>query len=265
MTKVWFITGASSGFGRKCTEMALAAGDKVAAAARRNHLLDDLREVYGEKLLPLKLDVTSGKDVSAAVDRAVAAFGRIDVLLNSVGRGYYAPVEELAPDTARAVMETNYWGPFNAIQAVLPVMRAQKRGRIIQITSIDGVVTFPLVGAYGASKWALESLLETLSLEVGALGIKVSIVEPGPFSTSLHELARYEENPLPAYERPLQAHLLQMKEAPFKKPEVLARGIMRLADMEEPPLRAVSDGEMFGLIKQAYTKRLQEWAVLEDL
>lgn len=265
MAKIWFILGASGGFGRKCTELALAGGDKVVAAARRVYLLDDLQAVYGNNLLPLALDATNPTDVKNAVQRAIEAFGCIDVLLNSIGISYYAPVEELSSDRVRAVMEANYWGPFNLIQAVLPYMRARRGGHIIQITSIDGVITFPLVGAYGASKWALESLLETLSLEVDDFGIKVSIVEPGPFSTDLHKLAQYEPKPLPAYEGSRQAHLTQMKEAPFKEPEILARGIMRLAKMENPPLRAVSDREMFALIRQAYEKRLREWAVLEEL
>lgn len=265
MAKVWFITGASGGFGRLCTEMALAGGDRVVAAARRDFLLDDLKTVYGDNLLPQKLDAVEVEDVRAAVARAVAVFGRIDVLVNSIGIGYYAPVEELSYVKARAVMETNYWASFNVIQAILPVMRMQRGGHIIQITSIDGVITFPLVGAYGSAKWALEGLLETLSMEVDDFNMKVTIVEPGPFATALHTNAQYESEPLPDYNRPLRSHLLQMKEAPFKEPEVLARGIIRLAGMETPPLRAVSDRDMFALIKQAYEQRLRDWAVLEEL
>lgn len=265
MAKVWFIAGASSGFGRKCAELALAAGDRVAAASRRPQLLADLTAIYGDSLLPLQVDITDVGEVKKAVASTVETFGKIDVLLNSVGRGYYAPVEELDYAKAQAVMNTNYWGPFNVIQAVLPYMRARHCGRIIQITSIDGVITFPLVGVYGASKWALESLLETLSLETDGLGIKISIVEPGPFSTNLHKLAQYEANPLPDYDRPLQQHLAQMRDAPFKEPEVLARCIMRLASMDDPPLRAVSDRDMFSLIEQVYERRLHDWAVLEEL
>lgn len=183
MTRVWFITGASSGFGRECTQMALAAGDKVVAATRRDYLLDDLKEVYGANLLPLKLDVTKPEDVKNAVDTAVALCGPIDVLVNNAGTGYYAPVEELFYDRINAVMETNYWGSFNVIQAILPGMRTRGRGRIIQITSLSGIITFPLMGAYSSSKWALEGLLETLSMEVGEFGIKITMVEPGPFAT----------------------------------------------------------------------------------
>lgn len=146
MAKVWFITGASSGFGRKCAEQALKAGDLVAAAARRNYLLDDLKELYGAKLLSLQLDVTDAGAVKAAVDKAVATLGPIDVLVNNAGIGYYASVEELFFGRIKAVMETNFFGSLNVIQAVLPGMRVRQSGRIIQITSLGGVVHFSANG-----------------------------------------------------------------------------------------------------------------------
>lgn len=265
MAKTWFITGASSGFGRKCAELALAAGDKVATAARRAYLLDDLKTIYGANLLLLKLDVTDVEAVKTAVNSVTKTFGQIDVLVNNAGIGYYAPVEELSCDKAGAVMETNYWGSLNVIQAVLPGMRTRRAGHIIQITSLSGIITFPLMGAYSPSKWALEGLLETLSMEVGDFSIKVTMVEPGPFVTDFHANVQYEQHPLAAYDLPMQAHQTQMKEARFEDAEIVARGIMRLAAMEAPPLRAVAGTGMFDLIKQSYEQRLQTWAILEEL
>ena len=265
MAKVWFITGASDGLGRKCAEVALKAGERVAVAARRDYLLDDLSEAYGADCLPLKLDVTDADGVKAAVDKALTVFGRIDVLVNNAGIGYYASVEELFYSRIDSVMKTNFYGSLSVIQAMLPCMRARKSGHIIQITSLGGVLTFPLMGAYGASKWALEGLLETLSMEVGEFGIKVTMVEPGPFATGFHEVVQYEQDPLPAYDHLMREHWAQMRAVKWEDPEIAARGVMRLAALESPPLRATAGTGMLELVRRAYAQRLAEWAVLEDL
>ena len=154
--KAWFITGASKGFGYVWTEAALARGDSVAAAARNIGSLDALKVKYGDRLLPLTLDVGNKGAVDAAVKRAHRQFGRIDVAINNAGYGLFGAVEEVSEQEARAQIETNLFGALWVTQAVLPIMRAQQSGHIIQISSIGGVWAVPAVGLYHASKWGLE-------------------------------------------------------------------------------------------------------------
>src|ERR1700723_1259053 len=181
--KVWFITGASKGFGYIWTEGALERGDSVAASARNIASLDGLKAKYGARLLPLALDVGDKKAVDQAVATARKTFDRIDVAVNNAGYGLFGAIEEVSEAEARAQIETNLFGALWVTQAVLPVMRAQKSGHIIQISSIGGVNAFPTIGLYHASKWGLEGFSQALAAEVAGFGIKVTIVEPGGFAT----------------------------------------------------------------------------------
>src|ERR1700742_4835844 len=181
--KVWFITGTSKGFGRVWAEAALARGDQVAATARKVETLAPLTQRYGRQVAVLKLDVTNKSEVDAAIAEAHKRFGRLDVVINNAGYGLFGAIEEVNEQEARAQLETNLFGALWITQAALPVMRAQGSGHIIQVSSIGGISAFPTVGAYHASKWALEGFSQALSQEVADFGIKVTLIEPGGFST----------------------------------------------------------------------------------
>ena len=181
--KVWFITGASRGFGREWTIAALERGDRVAATARDLSTLDDLVAKYGDALLPLKLDVTDRDADFAAVTQAHDHFGRLDIVVNNAGYGQFGFIEELSEQEARDQIETNVFGALWITQAALPYLRAQRSGHIIQVSSIGGITAFPNVGIYHASKWALEGFSQALAQEVAEFNVHVTLIEPGGFST----------------------------------------------------------------------------------
>ncbi len=190
MSKVWFITGTSKGFGRVWAEAALARGDRVVATARNADTLTPLVEAYGDLVLPLALDVNDKAAIDAAVKRAHEHFGRLDVVVNNAGYGLFGAIEEITERQARDQVETNLFGPLWVTQAVLPILREQGSGHIIQVSSIGGVQAFPTLGLYHASKWALEGFSQSVAAEVADLGIKVTIVEPtGPAILDLVDAA----------------------------------------------------------------------------
>ena len=181
--RVWLITGASSGFGRAIAQAALAAGDTVVAGVRRLTAVDDLAAGYPGRVTAAELDVTNGSQVTAAVQQTLASYGRVDVLVNNAGRGLVGAVEETADSELRDLMDLHFFGPAALIRAVLPSMRDRRSGAIVNLTSQGGRFSFPGVGAYSATKFALEGLSEALAPEVAPFGIKVLIVEPGAFRT----------------------------------------------------------------------------------
>jgi NAD(P)-dependent dehydrogenase (short-subunit alcohol dehydrogenase family) len=180
---VWFITGCSSGFGREFARAALAHGFRVVATAREVRKLDDLIAGHEARALPLALDVTNAEQIKRAISQAENAFGRIDVLVNNAGYGYMAAVEEGEDKDIRAIFETNFFGMAAMIRAVLPGMRARRHGSIVNIASVGGIIGLPGSGYYAATKFAVEGLSESLAWEVEPLGIRVLLVEPGPFRT----------------------------------------------------------------------------------
>jgi len=183
--RVWFITGASSGFGSAITDEALARGEKVVASARRPQALDHLVGAAGDRVLAQELDVTDALQRQSAIDAALDRFGRIDVLVNNAGRTQVGAVEETTEEELRALFELHFFAPAAFTAAVLPVMRAQGGGAIVQMSSVGGQVTAPGFGVYCATKFALEGLTETLAEEVAPFGIRCLIVEPGAFRTDL--------------------------------------------------------------------------------
>jgi NAD(P)-dependent dehydrogenase (short-subunit alcohol dehydrogenase family) len=180
--RVWFVTGSTSGFGRALVGAVRAAGGRVVATARRP---EALAELAGDDVLPLELDVTREDAIEPALDAAVGRFGRIDVLVNNAGIGYVGALEEMSLGELRSVMETMFFGPAALTRAVVPVMRAQGSGAIVQISSMGGQVTAPGYSAYCAAKFALEGLSEAVAAEVSPFGVRVLIVEPGSFRTGL--------------------------------------------------------------------------------
>ena len=181
--KVWFVTGASRGFGRIWAEAALERGDKVVVTARDPGTLQELVATYGDTVLTLSLDVTDRNAVFEAVSQAYQHFGRLDVVLCNAGYGYLSAIEEIVPSEAKANFDTNVFGTLSVVQAAIPLMRAQGSGHILTLSSIGGVVSSPTGGIYVATKFAIEALTEALAGEVAGFGIKVTMIEPGAFTT----------------------------------------------------------------------------------
>src|SRR4051794_41276353 len=200
MPKTWFITGASRGLGREWTIAALDRGDSVAATARDTATLDDLVKRFGDRILPLRLDVTDRGADFAAVRRAHEHFGRLDVVVNNAGYGQFGMVEEITEQEARAQFETNLFGVLWVTQAALPFLRAQRSGHILQVSSIGGISAMANIGIYNASKWALEGLSQALAQEVADFGIKVTIIEPGGYATDWHGSSAQHAPPHPPHD-----------------------------------------------------------------
>jgi NAD(P)-dependent dehydrogenase (short-subunit alcohol dehydrogenase family) len=258
--EVWFITGASRGFGRIWTEAALRRGDLVAASARDPRSLDDLVATYGDALLPLHLDVTDRNEVFEAVRRTADRFGRLDVVVNNAGYGHFGAVEELTEADIRAQMETNFFGALWVLQAALPIMREQGSGHLVNVTSEGGVRAYPGIGAYHASKWALEGLSESLVKEVRDLGIRVTNVEPGPYGTGWLEVGSRQSTPLAAYDR-LRADTTTFE---IGDPEATVPALFAIVDAEEPPLR-VFFGKSFEPVRAEHMARIAEWERWQDV
>src|SRR3954465_1031386 len=217
MSKTWFITGASRGFGREWAIAALERGDTVAATARDTATLDDLVERFGDKILPIRLDVTDRDADHAAVAQAHERFGRLDVVVNNAGYGQFGMIEEISEAEARAQFETNVFGALWITQAALPYLRAQGSGHILQVSSIGGISAFPNIGIYNASKWALEGFTQSLAQEVADFGIKVTLIEPTGYSTDWGAPSAKPAAPPPDYE-PVRAKAAEMRRARLSTP-----------------------------------------------
>jgi NAD(P)-dependent dehydrogenase (short-subunit alcohol dehydrogenase family) len=256
--KTWFITGASRGFGRVWAQAALERGDRVVAAVRDPSTLDEL-SAHGDRLLPLALDVTDRSAVVDAVARAAETFGRLDVVVNNAGYGLFGMVEETTEEQARAQLETNFFGALWVTQAVLPVLRAQGSGHILQVSSIGGIGAFPTLGLYNASKWALEGLSEALAAELAPLGPKVTIVEPGPYGTDWSGASAVHTQPIAAYEPVREARRAGAAARTPVDPAVTAGVVLQLVDAEEPPLRLFLGPYPYPIAEKLYHERLDTW------
>jgi NAD(P)-dependent dehydrogenase (short-subunit alcohol dehydrogenase family) len=264
-TKVWFITGTSKGFGHVWAEAALARGDKVAATARDVRMVAPLRERYGDKALTIALDVTDKSAVDAAIAQAHARFGRLDVVINNAGYGLFGSIEEVNEAEARAQIETNLFGALWVTQAALPIMRAQKSGHIIQVSSIGGVNAFPTVGLYHASKWGLEGFSQSLAAEVKGFGIKVTIVEPGGFATEWGGPSAKRATQMPAYDDARAAIAAFRSSSVPGDPEATGPAILKIVDANEPPLRVFFGSGGLPMTRKEYAKRIETWEKWSDV
>src|SRR4051795_478082 len=230
--KIWFITGAGRGFGREWTIAALERGDRVAATARDLSTLDDLVTKYGDALLPIQLDVTDREADFAAVRQAHEHFGSLDIVVNNAGYGLFGFVEELSEEEFRDQMETNVFGAMWVTQAALPFMREQRSGRILQVSSIGGISAFPNIGAYHASKWALEGFSQALAAEVESFGIHVTLIEPGGFSTDWAGSSSKRATPLPDYAEAREAaeRARSQRVAAPGDPKASAAAVLKIVD-----------------------------------
>ncbi|VEG51674.1 short-chain alcohol dehydrogenase [Mycolicibacterium aurum] len=259
--KVWFITGASRGFGREWAIAALERGDKVAATARDLSTLDDLATKYGGALLPLQLDVNDRAADFAAVARAHDHFGRLDIVVNNAGYGQFGFIEELSEQEARDQIETNVFGALWVTQAALPYLRAQRSGHLIQVSSIGGITAFPNVGIYHASKWALEGFSQALAQEVAEFNVHVTLIEPGGFSTDWAGPSAKHATQLPDY---AEAHRKSQEQRAARSarpgdPQASAAALLKIVDAPEPPLRAFFGELPLSLAKADYESRLAGW------
>jgi NAD(P)-dependent dehydrogenase (short-subunit alcohol dehydrogenase family) len=259
MAKTWFITGASKGFGREWTEAALERGDKVAATARNLETLEALVKSYGDAVLPIQLDVTDRAADFDAVRKAADSFGQLDVVINNAGFGHFGAIEELSEDDVRSQLETNLFGALWVTQAALPIMRAQGSGHIIQVSSIGGVTAFPTVGAYHASKWALEGFSQALSQEVADFGIKVTLVEPGGYSTDWAGPSAKHSRENPAYSGVREARNRSRAATPPGDPTATRTAILKVVDADKPPLRIFFGKVPLGVVTADYESRLATW------
>src|SRR5215467_3216435 len=239
MSKVWLVTGSASGLGRNIAEAVLASGERLVATARDPRRLQDLLDKYGDQVRVTQLDVSNEAAAGAAVEVAVEAFGRLDVLVNNAGYGDVAPFEQLSSERFKALMDTNFYGVVNVTRAALPIMRKQKSGCILQISSVGGRLAVPGSTGYHAAKWAVGGFTESLAQEVAPFGVKVCALEPGGMRTNWGARA-HKDVPelLPDYEPSVGAivkalHSLWGKEN--SDPAKVAQVILRLANNDRLP------------------------------
>ncbi|MPV55703.1 short-chain dehydrogenase/reductase [Burkholderia sp. HI2761] len=256
---VWLITGCSKGLGRALARSALESGYRVVASARDEAAVEDLVRAYGDAVAAVRLDVASQEQAETAVAAAHERFGAVDVLVNNAGYGYLAAIEEGEDSDVRAMFETNVHGTWNMIKAALPGMRKRRTGHIVNIGSVGGLTTFPGVGFYHMTKFAVEGLSETLAKEIGPLGIGVTVVEPGAFRTDFRgasmqqsgiRLEDYADTAGKARDSVLAGHGKQQGD-----PVRGSRAIIAALESDRPPLHLVLGGDALDLVR----------AKLEDL
>jgi NAD(P)-dependent dehydrogenase (short-subunit alcohol dehydrogenase family) len=257
MPKTWFVTGAGRGLGRAIAGAALDRGDSVAATSRRLEDVADLAERYGERVLPLTLDIRDRAAASAGGAAAHERFGRLDVVVNNAARSLIGAVEEVTEAEARDLIDTNLLGTLWVTQAALPILRAQGGGHIVQISSGGGVISWPMNGVYQASKWGLEGMSEALAQESGHLGVKVTIVQVGHMESGFGRPRALDQPALEAYEGP-RALLSGVGGRKGNDPSDLAIDLLKVVDAVEPPLRVLL-GRPLADIRAAYEQRLATW------
>jgi len=258
--RVWLVTGSSAGLGRAIVRQLLAAGERVAATARSPEDLAELREVGGERLWSAALDLTDHGQIRGVVDRAVAELGRLDVVVSNAGYGLFGAAEEATDEQVRRQLETNLVGPIQLARAVLPHLRAQRGGRIVQVSSVGGQCTLPGMAVYHATKWGVEGFFESLAAEVGYFGIGVTIVEPGAVRTNFTGRSRELAPTLPAYGPSPAGRLrraVQLGAVPYPGDVTkLAAAVIASVDRHPAPLRLALGSDAYQLIRAALAARL---------
>ncbi|WP_143306249.1 SDR family NAD(P)-dependent oxidoreductase [Chitinophaga vietnamensis] len=265
MAKVWFITGSSRGLGRSLTAAVLAHGDQVVATARHPQQLQAFTDQYPSQVLALPLDVTDNAQVQSAVAQAIAHFGRIDVLVNNAGFGIIGASEAFTEEQVQSQLATNLYAPINITRAVLPHMRRQRAGRILQISSIGGRVGGPGLTIYQAAKFGLGGYTEALRNEIAPLGIFVTSVEPGGFRTNWHGDSMSYAPAVEGYENTVGL----VKETfssgdfvPMGDPDKAAKVMIDLVDHPEPPTHLILGSEAVGMLRRAEDRKmadLEKW------
>ncbi|ALM82450.1 SDR family NAD(P)-dependent oxidoreductase [Bordetella sp. N] len=267
--KTWLVTGAARGLGRNISEAVLAAGDHLVAAARQTDRLQDLVERYGDRILPVALDVTDEAAARRAVQAAVQQFGRLDVLVNNAGYGHALPFEQMTSEDFREQIDTNFFGVVNLSRAAVPVMREQGAGHIFQVSSVGGRTATAGMSAYQAAKWAVGGFSDVVAKEVAPLGIHVCTLEPGGMRTEWAGEARREGTAImPAYE-PSVGKILELLAAyggsEISDPARIAALIVDLSRRDDLPLRMLLGGDALFVCEQAETQRAEQQAQWRDV
>lgn len=264
--RVWLVTGCSTGLGREIAMAALRRGHRVAATARRAEAVADIVEAFPDRAMALPLDVTIREQIEAAVGATNARFGDIDVLVNNAGYGYMSALEEGEDEEVRRLFDTNYFGVVDTIKAVLPQMRARRHGRIINMSSMTGLVTNPPNIYYSSSKYALEALTEGLAKEVGPLGIHVTAIEPGAFRTDYASRSMQEtRQPIADYAETVGARKELIKAFADHlpgNPRKVADAVLMLSEFENPPLRLLLGRDVLTAFRQKLSElaaSIDEW------
>jgi NAD(P)-dependent dehydrogenase (short-subunit alcohol dehydrogenase family) len=267
MSKTIFITGASRGLGKIWAQAFLERGDNVVVTSRSAGGFKDLVDQYGSAVLPLELEVTNKAACFEAMAKAKAHFGSVDVVINNAGTGVLGTVEELDEQDARYIIDANLFGTLWITQAALPIMRAQASGHILQLSSALGIYSFPTVGIYSASKFAVEGLSEALAQEVKGFGIYVTLVEPNGYATDFNSSA-VQSTPITAYDQ-MKAEVYANPEFSaadaYGDPKATAEAILKLVDEANPPLRLILGKKALPLAKHIYAERLATWEDWKDV
>lgn len=258
MSKTWFITGTSSGFGRNLTELLLERGDQVAATLRTPSRLDDLVARYGDRLWVRALDVTDATRLREVVDAAFSELGRIDVVVSNAGNGVLGAAEELTDEHIDNVVATNLTGSIQFARAVVPHLRDQGGGRILQLSSMGGQIAFPGFSLYHASKWGIEGFYEAFAPEVEPFGILTTLIEPGMVRTPFFDAAvREPENPAYEGNPAIRRRDIPLEQMPGDQGKVAA-AIIRIAELEQPPRRQLLGSDAYALVRDALARRLED-------
>jgi NAD(P)-dependent dehydrogenase (short-subunit alcohol dehydrogenase family) len=261
MSKVWLVTGSSRGLGRNLAQAVLDSGHRLVATARKVEQLTDFKVKYQDRVRIVAVDVTDPAAARQAVDTAVASFGRLDVLVNNAGYGNFASIEDVTDEDFRAQLETNFFGVVNVTRAALPLLREQRSGHIIQISSIGGRLGAPGLSAYQSAKWAVEGFSEVLSKEVGPLGIKVTIIEPGGFRTDWAGSSMRVEEVREEYQSTVGVLARYNRESNGQQagdPAKAAKVILQVAELSEPPLRLLLGSDAVYLARLITEQRAAE-------
>jgi len=259
MPKVWLVTGSASGLGRNIAEAVLASGDRLVATARDPRRLEDLVQKYGDQIRTAPLDVADEEAAYAAVQVAMDAFGRLDVVVNNAGYGDFAPFEQLSPERFKAVIDTNFYGVVNVTRAALPIMRNQRSGCILQISSVGGRIGVPGGTPYHAAKWAVGGFTESLAQEVAPFGVKVCALEPGGMRTNWGARARQDTPTLIPDYKPSVGALLKALESHWgnenSDPVKVAQVVLRLAASDRLPAHLLLGSDAVQYNAQADARR----------
>jgi NAD(P)-dependent dehydrogenase (short-subunit alcohol dehydrogenase family) len=262
MAKVWLITGSGNGLGRDIVEAVLSSGDSVVAGARRTQELEPLVGQYGERVKPATLEVRDEAAARAAVQLAVDAFGRLDVLVNNAGYGQFAPFEQMSADDFKAVVDTCFYGVVYTTRAAIPVMRKQKSGYVFQVSSVGGRLAIAGNTPYHAAKWAVGGFSDALAMEVAPLGVKICTLEPGGIRTNWARRARKDAPELLAdYQTSVGSTLKLLKSIDGRQegdPRKIADLIVQLANHDELPLRLILGVDAEKRVQQAEARRASE-------
>lgn len=262
--KIWFITGCSTGFGREIAEATIKSGNKVVVTARNRDSITDLVNGNEANVLALELDVTKPEQIKQSVSAAIDKFGRIDVLVNNAGIGYFSSVEESIEEETRRMFEINFWGLMHMTNAVLPHMRHERSGHIINFSSIGGLASYPSLGYYHATKYAVEGISESLSQEVAPFNIRVTLIEPSGFRTDWAGRSSLKTEPaIPEYQQLIGPMLKATGSTQAQgDPKKAAEAVIAVVNAEAPPLRLLLGHNAYHVALNKFAnlqKSIEEW------